>query len=128
VEGYKACFPRWKIVQSHNIFSGGRLEALFFCHDVTDRAFRVASDDDKTKTTHSCGAAGIVSCEILVPEGRIHEYLNLYEKILGSEAEAKEEAARTSLKFDVGITNGVQRAKVIVREARSERDLIGMKE
>ena len=129
---------KWKVTRpvfqdgektpNHDLFPGGRIDAPFFCHDVTQRTFRVASDD-KSKTTHPCGATGITACEILVPQNRLAEYVTLYSKISGSKPEvACDDASWKSFKFDVGVPQGAGRAKVVLREARSEKDLKRMQE
>jgi hypothetical protein len=129
---------KWKVTRpvfqdgektpNHDLFPGGRIDTPFFCHDVTQRTFRVASDD-KSKTTHPCGATGIAACEILVPQNRLAEYVTLYSKILGSKPEMTgNDASGKSFNFDVGVPQGAGRAKVVVREARSEKDLKRMQE
>lgn len=45
--------------------SRGRLP--FFCHDVTERGVRVPLNEEKTK--HACGALGVRSLEVVVPDG-----------------------------------------------------------
>jgi hypothetical protein len=95
---------------------------------VTQRAFRVASND-KAKTTHPCGATGIAACEIIVPQHRLAEYVTLYSKILGSQPEVFGEfAGGKSLALDVGVPQGPGRARVVVREAQTEKDLKRMQE
>jgi hypothetical protein len=129
---------KWKVTRpvfhvgdktpNHDLFPGGRLDAPFFCHDVTQRTFRVASDD-KGKTTHPCSATGIAACEILVPQDRLAEYVTLYSKILGSKADfAGDDTAGKSFALDVGVPQGAGRSKVAVREARTEKDLKQMQE
>jgi hypothetical protein len=129
---------KWKVTRpvfhdgektpNHNLFPGGRLDAPFFCHDVTERTFRVASDD-KGKTTHPCGATGIAACEILVPQDRLAEYVTLYSKILGSKIEVTGgDTDGRSFTLDVGVPHGAGRSKVVVREARTEKKLKRMQE
>jgi hypothetical protein len=124
---------KWKVTRpvfqdgektpDHDLFPGGRIDAPFFCHDVTQRTFRVASND-KSKTTHPCSATGIAECEILVPQNWLAEYITLYSKILGSKPEvAGDDASGKSFNFNVGVPQGAGRAKVVVREAKSEKDL-----
>ncbi|RDW60549.1 hypothetical protein BP6252_11932 [Coleophoma cylindrospora] len=129
---------KWKVTRpvfrdgqktpSATLFSGGRIDVPFFCHDVTQRAFRVAADDP-TKTTHPCGAIGIAACEILVPQDRLAEYLTLYSKILGCKPAANaDDADGKSFIFGVGAPQGGGSPKVVVREARTKKDVQRMQE
>lgn len=129
---------KWKVTRpvfhdgektpSHDIFPGRRLDAPFYCHDVTQRTFRVASDD-KAKTAHPCGATGIAACEVLVPQDRLAEYVTLYSKILGSKPEvAGNDSGGKSFALDVGVPHGAGRSKVVVREAQTEKELKQMQE
>lgn len=129
---------KWKVTRpvfhdgektpSHDLFLGGRLDAPFFCHDVTQRTFRVASDD-MAKITHPCGATGIASCEIFVPQDRLAKYVTLYSKILGSKPEVtSDEADGRSFSLDVDVPQGAGSSKVVVREARNEKELKRMQE
>jgi hypothetical protein len=65
---------------SHAFFHGGRLDAPFFCHDVTERNLRVLFNDENA-TTHPCGAIGISEVRVLVPQGALKDYAPLYEAI-----------------------------------------------
>jgi hypothetical protein len=112
-------FQEGRTVPTQDFFSGGRLDAPFFCHDVTKRASRVASED-KTNTTHHCGAKGIASCDILVPQNCLNEYLTLYEKILGSRPQANEDGAggkssRLTSEYPMGLEE--QRLSFVQEEA-----------
>ncbi|KIW73881.1 hypothetical protein PV04_01963 [Phialophora macrospora] len=69
-----------------NFFPTGRLDTPFFCHDVTDRALRVPYAEPHISETHPCGARGIVSVEVVVPEAKIDSYIRLYSSVLGVEA------------------------------------------
>lgn len=93
-----------------------RLEAPFWCHDVTERGLRVPFHD-AAATTHPCGATGVAQVDVLVPEERVREYAGLYEAVTG--AEAREVGAdfvlETRTPFDV---EGRQR--VVVRGASEE--------
>ena len=94
---------------------------LPFCHDVTQKTFRVASDD-KAKTTHPCSATGIATCEILVPESLLADYVTLYSKILGSKFEITgDDATDRSCSLDVGVPQGAGTAKVILRGAQRRK-------
>lgn len=68
---------------SHAFFPGGRLDAPFFCHDVTERNVRVLFDDEKA-TTHPCGATGISEVRVLVPQDDLSDYAPLYRAICDS--------------------------------------------
>ncbi|KAJ0352832.1 hypothetical protein KNSL1_002412 [Colletotrichum chrysophilum] len=107
------------------LFADGRIDVPFFCHDVTSRAGRVPSEDEK-KTTHPCGATGIAACEILVPKHLLTEYARVYSKILGSKFEPA--AGKSSYTFDIGVPQGCSRSTVVVRAAESEKDIKRMQE
>ncbi|KIW45479.1 uncharacterized protein PV06_03870 [Exophiala oligosperma] len=66
-------------------FPTGRLDTPFFCHDVTDRNLRVPSTDTSI-STHPCGAKGIMSVDVVVPEPRIKSYMKLYSSVTGADA------------------------------------------
>jgi len=122
----RPAFEVGKNVPSENMFPGGRLDAPFYCHDITERTFRVASDD-KAKTTHPCGATGIAALEVLVPQGRTKDYLTLWSKIIGSEPEAREDRSGVnSFVLDVGVPQGEGRSRIVLREAQSQKDLLRM--
>ncbi|KIV80306.1 hypothetical protein PV11_07817 [Exophiala sideris] len=65
-------------------FPTTRLDTPFFCHDETPRELRVPSSD-KTLTTHPCGAKGILSVEVVVPESHVEHYVKLYSAVTGAE-------------------------------------------
>ncbi|RDW91715.1 hypothetical protein BP5796_02880 [Coleophoma crateriformis] len=113
---------------SATLFPGGRIDVPFFCHDVTQRTFRVAADDP-ARTTHPCGAIGIAACEILVPQDQLAEYVTLYSKILGCKpAVNADDADGKSFIFGVGAPQGGGSPKVVVREARTKKDVQRMQE
>ncbi|PVH87674.1 glyoxalase-like protein [Cadophora sp. DSE1049] len=129
---------KWKVTRpifkdgaktpSQDLFPDGRIDVPFFCHDVTQRTFRVASDDE-AKTTHPCGATGIAGCVILVPHDLLAEYVTVYSKLLGSKPVVNsEDAGGKSFTFSLGVPHGDGGTKVVVREARTEKDLKRMKE
>ncbi|KAK6382944.1 hypothetical protein LTS17_003614 [Exophiala oligosperma] len=66
-------------------FPTGRLDTPFFCHDVTDRNLRVPYTDTSI-STHPCGAKGIMSVDVVVPEPRIKNYMKLYSSVTGADA------------------------------------------
>jgi len=61
-------------------FPAGRLDTPFFCHDVTDRDLRVPYLD-KTISTHPCGARGILSVDVVVPESHMASYSTMYAAV-----------------------------------------------
>ena len=64
-------------------FPKGRLDTPFFCHDVTDRTLRVPFAEKGISETHPCGARGLLSVEVLVPQEKIDSYVRLYTSVLG---------------------------------------------
>lgn len=66
-------------------FPSGRLDTPFYCHDVTDRGLRVPYMDSSI-STHPCGAKGIMSVEVMVPESQIENYTKLYSAVSGAKA------------------------------------------
>ncbi len=64
-------------------FPTGRLDTPFYCHDVTDRDLRVPYRNQEI-STHPCGAKGILSVEVLVPEAQIDSYMHLYGAVTGA--------------------------------------------
>lgn len=114
-------------VPEKELFPGGRLDAPFFCHDVTDRALRVASDDS-AKTTHPCGATGIAEVQALVPPDRLSDYSLLWSKIAGSKLKNEKHAERgdgegRSFSFDIGVPKGDGSARIVVREAKGKETM-----
>jgi len=63
----------------------GRIEAPFWCHDITERRLRTPFDDP-AKTTHPSGAIGIRQIEVVVPSLLTPDYSRLYESVTGSKA------------------------------------------
>lgn len=74
----------------------------FFCHDVTPRSIRVPFDDKK-KTNHLCGAVGVSSIEIIVPQSRFEEYTTLYGQVLGASPLVDEPGTAQKLNFQIGL-------------------------
>lgn len=118
-------FSKGEKTPSEELFSEGRIDVPFFCHDVTPRIDRVPSDDEK-KTTHPCGATGIAACEILVPKDLQSEYALVYSKILGSNPEPV--SGENSHTLDIGVPQGPSRSTVVVRAAETEKDIKRMQE
>lgn len=80
-------------------FPTGRLDAPFFCHDVTDRAVRVPfQDGDVAK--HPSGATGVLSVKVLAPADKVAAYAKVYQAITGVEGTAAETTG--SLRFNLG--------------------------
>ena len=122
----RPCFGDGENVPIESMLPGGRLDAPFFCHDVTERKLRVPSDDPE-KATHPCGATGISAVKILVPRGLIHHYTTLYSKVIGSEPVEKRDGSNgTSFCLDVGIPQSTGRSSIVIEEAHNEIDTIRM--
>lgn len=69
--------------------SGDSRSVPFFCHDVTDREFRVqytkkSSDDYPTKITHPCGAIGVSGMTVNIPANQFDQHVSLYNSLVGS--------------------------------------------
>jgi hypothetical protein len=105
----------------------GRIEAPFWCHDITDRRLRTPFDDP-AKTTHPSGATGIWRIEVVVPSSHIQEYARLYESVTGSKffesvEESPHEESKSSYYFRVGSPVSPTAARgVLVREPFQESD------
>ena len=127
---------KWKVTRpefsqgdktpGQELFTDGRIDVPFFCHDVTPRTNRVPYNDEK-KTTHPCGAIGIAACEILVPKHLQIEYTRVYSKILGSDPEPGP-AGQKSYILDISVPQGSVRSTVLVRAAETEQDVKRMQE
>lgn len=74
--------PAHRPKTTENYFPTGRLDAPFYCHDVTDRNLRVPYTDTSI-STHPCGAKGILSVQVLVPRSQVDRYINLYIAVSG---------------------------------------------
>jgi len=88
-------------------FPTGRLDTPFYCHDVTDRALRVPYADPAI-STHPCGARGILSVEVLVPEASIDSYVMLYSAVTGAAANVHggyRYSPTTSVNFSLSVPN-----------------------
>jgi hypothetical protein len=102
------------------LFPSGRIDAPFFCYDVTSRDVRVPFED-KEKTTHPCGAIGVAAVEILVPKAKMNAYGKLYSSILGSSPiVVSEEGGENGLVFQIDLP--VQNAGLSAIRLRSEQD------
>ena len=102
------------------LFPNGRIDAPFFCYDVTSRDVRVPFED-KEKTVHPCGATGMAAVEMLVPKAKMDAYVKLYSSILGSSPiVVGEEDRENGSIFQIGLP--VQSAGVSVIRLRSEQD------
>jgi Glyoxalase-like domain len=130
---------RWKVsrpefAQAVNtpdepLFPNGRIDAPFFCYDVTSRDVRVPFED-KEKTTHPCGATGVAAVEILVPKAQMDAYVKLYSSILGSSPKVVDEDDKENgVIFQVDLP--VQRAglsAIRLRSEQNERDVAWLME
>lgn len=82
---WKVSRPKFQVAKqtpNPKFFPGGRLDAPFFCHDVTERRVRVLFDDEHA-TRHECGAVGISEVRVLVPPGKLEYYASLYMDLCG---------------------------------------------
>lgn len=84
---------------SNEFFPGGRLDAPFFCHDVTQRHIRVQFDNEKA-TAHPCGATGICEVHVLVPQGELQDYVSLYGAICNGEDDGADISIGTTVSGD----------------------------
>lgn len=130
---------RWKVsrpevAQAVNtpdeaLFPNGRIDAPFFCYDVTSRDVRVPFED-KEKTTHPCGATGVAAVEILIPKAKMEAYVKLYSSILGSSPKVVgEDDEENGLVFQIDLP--VQRAglsAIRLRPEQNERDIAWLME
>lgn len=101
--------------------SGHRKDLPFFCHDVTERNTRIPFDD-KSKTTHPCGATGISAVELRFPHARYWTYIKLYEALLGIPAEAKRETLCHEFKIRSPVL-GVNASRILTF-AEKDEDLV----
>ena len=106
------------------LFPNGRIDAPFFCYDVTGRDVRVPFED-KEKTTHPCGAVGVAGVEILVPKAKIAAYVKLYSNVLGTLPEAVDEGDTDKPRvFQIRVPVHKLGPSVIrIRSPQSERDV-----
>ncbi|KAL2852546.1 hypothetical protein BJY01DRAFT_208138 [Aspergillus pseudoustus] len=84
---------RWEIVKpgytktdgtpGDGFYPRGRTDAPFFCHDITPRTRRVTYDLNSV-TQHPSGATGIKHIEVLVPNGKLGSYSDVYASIVGA--------------------------------------------
>ncbi|KAL7271648.1 hypothetical protein RUND412_005571 [Rhizina undulata] len=81
---WRVTFPQ-NVTSGHSteIGAGGRRgEIPFWCHDETPRSLRV--DASKENTVHPSGVKGIAQLTVLVPEGKVDAYADLYSSIMDS--------------------------------------------
>ncbi|KIW96374.1 uncharacterized protein Z519_03443 [Cladophialophora bantiana CBS 173.52] len=120
-------------------FPTGRLDTPFFCHDVTDRNLRVPYSEKEISETHPCGARGILSVEVLVPEEKIDSYIRLYTSVLGMKPKVQggyRYSPITSVSFLLSTPNPDEKAMrrlkgrvgVVIRAPRDEEDEAWLKE
>lgn len=122
-------FRRSVNTPDQSLFPNGRIDAPFFCYDVTSRDVRVPFDD-KEKTSHPCGAFRVAAVEILVPKVQIGAYAKLYSSILGLPPEALSGQGReTSFIFQLGLpVDKAEASTVRIRSEQNEADLAWLKE
>lgn len=120
-------------------FPTGRLDTPFFCHDVTERSLRVPFAEKTISETHPCGARGLVSVEVLVPEDRIESYIRLYSSVLGVKPTVRggyRYSPTTSVRFLLSVPNEGEpamkalkgRVGVEIRAPRDQDDEAWLKE
>ncbi|KAH0605723.1 uncharacterized protein H6S33_004180 [Morchella sextelata] len=81
---------RWKVTFPKNVVGAGvpgsdisrRGEIPFWCHDIAGRELRV--DTVAANVTHPSGVKGIAQFTILVPDGKMDSYVDLYSSIMDS--------------------------------------------
>jgi hypothetical protein len=110
------------------LFPNGRIDAPFFCYDVTGRDLRVPFED-KEKTTHPCGAVRIAAVEMLVPKAQIDAYVKLYSSILGSSPEVlNKEGKEDGLVYQIGLpVKNAGASAIRIRSEQSEEDVAWLK-
>jgi hypothetical protein len=111
------------------LFPTGRIDAPFFCYDVTSRDIRVPFQD-KEKTTHPCSATGVAAVEVLVPKAKMDAYVKLYSSILGSSPEVVGEGDKENgWVFPINLpVQGTGRFAIRLRSAQSEQDIAWLME
>jgi hypothetical protein len=75
-------FAEAKATPPSELFPTTRIDAPFFCHDVTARSIRVQFDEDDL-ITHPCKAHGIAGVDVLVPPDKLTAYTTLYSSLTG---------------------------------------------
>ncbi|RVX70576.1 hypothetical protein B0A52_05227 [Exophiala mesophila] len=84
---------------AQSYFPNGRLDAPFFCHDVSDRDLRVPyQEGDVTK--HPCGALGVLSVRVVVPQAKLDAYGKVYAAVTG--VQPQKDPTTGSLRFGLG--------------------------
>ncbi|KAL0636601.1 hypothetical protein Q9L58_004446 [Maublancomyces gigas] len=78
-----------------------RGEVPFWCHDVTERALRV--DMAEANTTHPSGVKGIAQFTILVPDGKMDAYVDLYSSIMDTSPVRMFDTTRLLLETPVSV-------------------------
>lgn len=121
-------FSRSINTPDESVFPNGRMDAPFFCYDVTSRNVRVPFED-KEKTTHPCGAVRIAAVEILVPNAQMDAYVKLYSNILGSSLEPFRGQGRAADSvFQVGLPiDSAGASAVRIRSAQNDGDVAWLK-
>lgn len=75
-----------------------RLDAPFFCHDVTARIIRVPFDENDL-TKHPSKATGIAAVDVLVPPEKLSAYSTLYSSITGSTPDQINGSSKKGVEF-----------------------------
>ncbi|PWY86934.1 hypothetical protein BO70DRAFT_214020 [Aspergillus heteromorphus CBS 117.55] len=123
---------RWKILKAiytdtmsaapERYHPRGRTDAPFFCHDVTDRIFRVPYNLPSV-VNHPSGATGISGIEVLVPKNKLQSYITLYTGIVGSSPQLSETNGESRAEFELRAPGSLDSRGIIrIRAAKSEED------
>ncbi len=107
---------------SADMFPTKRIDAPFFCHDVTPRVVRVPWDEEDL-TQHPSGAAGIAAVEVLVPPEKLTAYSALYSSVTGSSPQQLNDKSKKGVSFDLAVPTSQSRGPLIkVRVPSSDED------
>lgn len=99
-----------------------RVDAPFFCHDVTARVVRVPFDEEDL-TAHPCKATGIAAVDVLVPTDKLSEYSELYSGITGVAPDQITDSSKKGVSFKLTLPTSQGGGPVIrVRVPTSEED------
>ena len=122
-------FSRAVHTPSEDLFPNGRIDAPFFCYDVTSRDVRVPFED-REKAGHPSGATGVSAVEILVPKAQLDAYIKLYSNILGSMPRAVNEHERgEGATFEIGLpVREAGLSRIRIRAEENEGDIAWLKE
>ena len=107
---------------SSEAYPTARVDAPFFCHDVTARIVRVPWDDEEI-TKHPCKATGIAAVDVLVPPEKLSAYSELYGSITGVAPDQITESTKKGVSFKLTTPTSQGSGPVIrVRVPTSDTD------